>query len=51
MLKVVDFATHYLEAVPLTNIHAETVVEALLQIFARVGFPQENISELSLLWT
>lgn len=42
---MVDYATRYPEAVPLTNIHAETVVEALLRIFARVGFRQEIISD------
>ena len=36
-----DYATRYPEAVPVKTIDAETVAEELVQIFARVGIPQE----------
>uniref|UniRef100_A0A8C5LM99 ribonuclease H n=1 Tax=Leptobrachium leishanense TaxID=445787 RepID=A0A8C5LM99_9ANUR len=45
ILTVVDYATRYPEAVALRDIHAETVAGALLQIFSRVGFPQEILSD------
>uniref|UniRef100_A0A8C5PG58 Gypsy retrotransposon integrase-like protein 1 n=1 Tax=Leptobrachium leishanense TaxID=445787 RepID=A0A8C5PG58_9ANUR len=45
ILTVVDYATRYPEAVSLRDIHAETVAGALLQIFSRVGFPQEILSD------
>uniref|UniRef100_A0A8C5LYB3 Gypsy retrotransposon integrase-like protein 1 n=1 Tax=Leptobrachium leishanense TaxID=445787 RepID=A0A8C5LYB3_9ANUR len=45
ILTVVDYATRYPEAMALRDIHAETVAGALLQIFSRVGFPQEILSD------
>ena len=45
ILTVVDYATRYPKAIALTNIHAETVAEALMKILSRVGFPQEIISD------
>uniref|UniRef100_A0A8C5MQV2 Integrase catalytic domain-containing protein n=1 Tax=Leptobrachium leishanense TaxID=445787 RepID=A0A8C5MQV2_9ANUR len=45
ILTVVDYATRYPEAVALRDIHTETVAGALLQIFYRVGFPQEILSD------
>ena len=45
MLTLVDYATRYPEAVALAKIGTETVAEALLGIFARVGFPQEILSD------
>ncbi|KAM7133958.1 uncharacterized protein RBU57_017819 [Macrochelys suwanniensis] len=41
ILVVVDFATRYPEAVPLFSIEGDTVANALLTIFSRVGFPKE----------
>ena len=41
VLVLCDYATRYPEAVPLRNIDAETIAEELIQIFARVGLPQE----------
>lgn len=41
VLVVVDFATRYPEAIPLPNIRAETVADALISIFTRVGFSKE----------
>uniref|UniRef100_A0A8C5QAC5 Gypsy retrotransposon integrase-like protein 1 n=1 Tax=Leptobrachium leishanense TaxID=445787 RepID=A0A8C5QAC5_9ANUR len=45
ILTIVDYATRYPEAVALWDIHAETVAGALLQIFSRVGFPKEILSD------
>ena len=46
ILTLVDFATRYLEAVPLKNIDTETVAEALVDIFSRLGVPEEFLSDL-----
>ncbi|XP_075764387.1 uncharacterized protein LOC142819706 [Pelodiscus sinensis] len=45
ILVVVDFATRYPEAVALPSIEADTVADALLTIFSRVGFPQEVLTD------
>lgn len=45
VLTVVDMATRFPEAVPLKKIDTVTVAEALLSIFARVGLPQEILSD------
>ncbi|XP_053551908.1 beta-1,3-galactosyltransferase 9 [Bombina bombina] len=45
ILTVVDYATRYLEAIPLANIQAETVADAMLWIFTNVGFPRKVISD------
>lgn len=45
ILTVVDFATRYPEAVALPKIETERVAEALLDIFSRVGFPKEILSD------
>ena len=45
ILTLVDFATRYPEAVPLKRIDTESVAEALLEIFCRVGFPAEVLSD------
>jgi hypothetical protein len=41
----VDVATRYPEAVPLKTITAESVAEALIEIFSRVGVPDEILSD------
>ena len=46
ILTLVDFATHYPEAVPLKTMDAETVAEALVNIFSRLGVPEEILSDL-----
>ena len=43
---MVDFPTCYPEAVPLKNIDTETVTEALVDIFSRLGVPEEILSDL-----
>jgi len=42
---MVDYATRYPEAVALKNVEAETVAEALVTMFTRVGVPQEVLSD------
>ena len=48
ILTLVDFATRYPEAVPLKNIDTETVAEALVDIFSRLGVPEEILSDLGM---
>ncbi|XP_041435978.1 uncharacterized protein LOC121399407 [Xenopus laevis] len=45
ILTVVDYATRYPEAVALKKIDAPAVADALIQIFTRVGFPSEILSD------
>ena len=45
VLVMCDYATRYPEAVPLRNIDAETIAEELVKIFARVGIPQEILTD------
>ena len=42
---MVDYATRYPEAVPLEKIDTESIAEALMGIFSRVGFPREILSD------
>ena len=51
ILILVDYATRYPEAVPLKNIDAETVAEALLDMYSRVGEPEEVLSDLGTQFT
>jgi hypothetical protein len=41
----VDYATRYPEATALKNIEAETVAEALVTMFTRIGVPEEVLSD------
>ena len=45
VLTCVDFATRYPEAIPLQRIDTESVAEALISIFARVGLPREVLAD------
>ena len=45
ILTLVDYATRYPEAVPLKDIETETVAEALVNMFSRVGIPKEVLSD------
>src|SRR5208282_6277179 len=45
ILTVIDYATRYPEAVALKNITTETVVEALVEIYSRVGISKEVLSD------
>ena len=46
ILTLVDYATTYPEAVPLKNIETETLAEALLDMYSRLGLPEEILSDL-----
>ena len=46
IVTLVDYATRYPEAVALPNIETERVAEALIDIFCRVGFPSEMLTDL-----
>ncbi|XP_062599512.1 uncharacterized protein LOC134261046 [Saccostrea cucullata] len=46
ILTLVDFATRYPEAVPLPSIETERVAEALIDIFSRIGVPEEMLSDM-----
>lgn len=50
-LTMVDFATRYPEATALKRIDTETVAEALVEMFSRVGFPKEILSDLGTQFT
>ena len=45
ILVVCDYATHYPEAVALKSVHAEHIAEELVQLFARVGIPEEILTD------
>ena len=46
-----DYATKYPEAVPLKNIDTKTVAKALLDMYSRVGVPEEVVSDLGTQFT
>ena len=45
ILTIVDVATRYPEAIPLKKIDSVTVAEALFSVFARMGCPEEILSD------
>ena len=45
ILTLVDYATRYPEAVPLKQISTESVAEAMISIFSRLGIPEEILSD------
>ena len=45
VLVICDYATRYPEAIPLRSIDAENVAEELIQLFARVGVPEEILTD------
>lgn len=47
ILVVVDYATRYLEAMPLRNIWMEAVARKLALIFSQVGFPKQVLTDQS----
>ena len=46
ILTIVDYATRYVEAIPLKSITTIDVAEALLSVYSRVGIPKEVMSDL-----
>ena len=51
ILTIVDYATRYPEAIPLQNIDAVTVAEALISVFSRVGMPTEILTDMGTQFT
>ena len=45
VLTLVDYATRYPEAIALKKIDTETVAEALVEIYCRVGIPREILTD------
>ena len=45
ILTMIDYATRFPEAVPLPGIETERVAEALVQMFSRVGIPDEMLTD------
>ena len=45
ILTIMDFATRYMEAIPLRRVDAKTTCNALLEVFARYGVPKELLSD------
>ena len=45
VLTIIDYATRYPEAIPLPSIETERVCEALIEVFSRVGIPDEIITD------
>ena len=46
ILTIMDYATRYPEAVALKNIEAETVAEALIEVYSRLGVPNEVLTDM-----
>ena len=51
ILTLVDYATRYPEAVSLASIDTETVAEALVSIFSRVGIPNMVLTDMGTQYT
>ena len=45
ILVLCDYATRYPEAVPLRSVNAEHVAEEIVKVFARVGIPEEILTD------
>uniref|UniRef100_A0A669FBS4 Gypsy retrotransposon integrase-like protein 1 n=1 Tax=Oreochromis niloticus TaxID=8128 RepID=A0A669FBS4_ORENI len=45
MLVITDYATRYPEVFPLKTVKAKAVASSLIQLFSRVGFPQEILTD------
>lgn len=45
ILTLVDFATRYPEAIALRDIETATVADALIQIYSRIGIPNEVLTD------
>ena len=46
ILTLVDYATRYPDAIPLKNITTETLAEALVDMYSRLGIPEEVLSDM-----
>ena len=45
VLVLIDYATRYPEAIPLRNISAKSVAQALFHVISRVGIPKEILTD------
>ena len=45
ILVVCDYATRYPEAVPMKSVDAKSVAEEMVKMFARVGLPEEILTD------
>ena len=45
ILVICDYSTRYPEAIPLQSIDAEHIAEELIKVFARVGIPEEVLTD------
>ena len=45
ILTMIDYSTRYPEAKPLPSIETERVAEALVEMFSRVGIPDEMLTD------
>ena len=45
ILVICDYSTRYPEAIPLRSIDAEHIAEELIKVFARVGIPEEVLTD------
>ena len=45
ILTIVDYATRYPEAIALSSITTEHVAEAMIEIFSRLGVPEEIVTD------
>ena len=45
ILVICDYATCYPEAIPLRSIEAESITEEEVKLFARIGVPQEILTD------
>lgn len=48
---VVDYASHYPEAIPLWSTNAKTIAMELLRVFSRVGVPKEILIDQGMKFT
>lgn len=44
ILVIIDYATHYPEAIPLYKIRTETVAKERALLFSRAGFPKQAVT-------
>ena len=51
LLTCMDFTSRYPEAVPLRQVDAQTVMEAMLLIFGRFGLPEEILTDNGAVFT
>lgn len=45
LLVIVDYAAHFLKAIPLHRMHVSGIARALLQLFSQVGLPKELLTD------